>query len=90
MEFSLDGFPATFRARGSWWWFIVGVPGGYDALNDERQQLLNLCSFYDDNPKAGYMDLEEAFLFVEQGISSFRNIRKLSPASFGKAERELG
>lgn len=90
IEFTLDGFPATFRARGAWWWFIVGIRGAADQLNNKREQVFNLCTFYDDTPAAGYMPLEQAYLFIEQAIAVFRNLRELSSPTFDKINRVLG
>jgi hypothetical protein len=88
VEFEIDGFPGQFRSRGSWWWFTVATKGG--DPDEERDEILNLCSFYDDWPAAGWMPLDQAYLFVEQGITLFRTLRTLSGGTFDKLERKLG
>jgi hypothetical protein len=90
IKFTLDGFPTTFRARGSYWWFVVGEQGASDELNNEREQLLNLRTFYDNAPHAGYMELEDAYVFIEQAIILFRRVRERSPVTFGSLERKTG
>ena len=88
VEFEIDGFPGHFRARGSWWWFIVAIKGG-DPY-EERDEIVNLRSFYDDWPAAGWMTLDQAYVLVEQGIKTFRALRTLSGGEFEKSERKLG
>jgi hypothetical protein len=90
IEFALDGYPTTFRARGAWWWFIVKIPGAVDELNNESEQVFVLQTFYDDMPAAGYMPLEQAYLFVEHAIALFRKLRELSPHRFDTTDRKLG
>ena len=88
VEFDVDGFPAAFHARGSWWRVYVGIHGG-DPFT-VKEQLMSIEAFYDDWPAAGRIPLDEAYAFIEQGIAMFRKIRELSGGNFEKTERRLG
>jgi len=82
MEMTLDGFPAIFRSRHTWWGMYVGTPGSDDAWNIQDIQVFRLEAYYDESPAAGYMPLETFLLIAEEAIAAFRKVRVLMPSDF--------